>query len=528
MFMRRRDVLGGLAIAAVSFPVIAQSVKPKTLRVIKNQSLGSIDPIWTTAAATIDLGFMVFDELLGVDANYVPKAQMVEGWSTEDDGKVYIFKLREGLKFHDGEPVRAVDCVESIRRWSVRDVAGQSVAAATNAMDVIDDHSFRIRLKTPFPLLLDSLAKLSPMPCFIMPERIAKTDPFKQIGEAIGSGPFKFLKDEWVSGQRAVFAKFDDYLPRSEPASGLAGGRVVKVDRIEWSFISDAATAAAAMQSGEQDYWDIVPPDLVPLLKQSGNLNVGPRLTSGVYYTFVMNHLQVPFNNPAIRQALAMGVDQSTYLMAATGGIPEDGGTCTSFYTCDSPNASDAGAEVLKQRNVAKAAAALKAAGYAGEKVVFIGASDPPALAAITQVSDDLLRRIGFNVEFVATDFAGMIQRRVNKDTVEKGGWSAFNSTYGGIDMRNPAINALLRGAGPNSWFGWPTNPRLEELRSQWFVLTNADEKVRVAREIQVEAFKTLPYIPLCYSSPATAWSKKLTGVTKGPIATFWDIGKLD
>ena len=526
--MRRRELLKGLATAVLSSPAVAQGATLKTLRVIKNQNLASIDPIWTTAAATIDLGFMVFDELLGVDAKYAPKPQMVEGWSIEDDGKTYIFKLRDGLKFHDGEPVRALDCVESIRRWSVRDVAGQLVAAATNVMDVIDDRSFRIRLKTQFPLLLDSLAKLSPLPCFIMPERLAKTDPFKQISEAIGSGPFKFLKGEWVSGQRAVFAKFDGYVPRSEPASGLAGGRVVKVDRIEWSFISDSATAAAAMQSGEQDYWDIVPPDLVALLKRSDNLNVGPRLTSGVYYTFVMNHLQVPFNNPAIRQALAMGVNQSTYLMAATGGLPEDGGTCTSFYTCDSPYASDAGAEVLRQRSVEKAAAALKAAGYAGEKTVFVGASDPPALAAIAQVSDDLLRRIGFNVEFVATDFAGMIQRRVNKDTVDKGGWSAFNSTWGGIDMRNPAIHALLRGAGLNSWFGWPTNPRLEELRSRWFSLTNADDKIRVAQEIQVEAFKTLPYIPLCYSSPATAWSKKLTGVSKGPIATFWDIGKLD
>jgi peptide/nickel transport system substrate-binding protein len=136
--------------------------------------------------------------------------------------------------------------------------------------------------------------------------------------------------------------------------------------------------------------------------------------------------------------------------------------------------------------------------------------------------------RIGFNVEFVSTDFAGMIQRRVNRDTIDKGGWSVFNSTYGGIDMRNPAVNALLRGAGPNSWFGWPTNPKLEELRTQWFGLTNPDDKMRVAHEIQVEAFKTLPYIPLCYSNPVSAWSKKLTGVTKGPIATFWDIGKLD
>jgi peptide/nickel transport system substrate-binding protein len=525
--MRRRDFLKALAVSTLPMPAIAQSAKPKTLRMIKDQNLASIDPIWTTAPTAQELGFNVFDVLVGVDVDYAPKPQMVEGWSIEDGDKSYVFKLREGLKFHDGEPVRSNDCIASISRWSKRDVVGQAVAGVTDAMEVIDDRSFRIRLKTPFPPLLDALGKMSPASCIIMPERLAKTDPFKQISEAIGSGPFKFLKEEWVPGQRVAFAKFDGYVPRSEPPSALAGGHVAKLDRIEWSFINDVATAAAAMQSGEQDYWESVPPDLIPMMKQSSNLNVGPRLTGGTYYTLVVNHLQPPFNNPAIRQALAMGVNQHDYLLAVTGGLPENGGSCTSFFQCDSPYASDAGAEVLKERNIEKAKAALKAAGYAGEKVVFIGATDPPGVAANAQVSDDLMRRMGFNVEFVTTDFAGMIQRRVNKDSVDKGGWSAFNSTYGGIDLRSPIVNTLLRGAGAGSWFGWPTNPKLEELRTQWFQLTDAGERVRVAQEIQVEAFKTLPYIPLCYSFNTVASSKKITGVTKSPIASFWEIDKL-
>ena len=523
--MYRRDFLKGLAASALPLPAFAQG-KTTTLKVIKSQNLGSVDPIWTTAAATQDFGFMVFDTIIGADADFVPKPQMAEGWTIEENDKTYIFKLREGLKFHDGEPVRSADCIASIRRWWARDVAGQMVAAVTDSMDVIDDRTFRLRLKSPFPLLLDALGKLSPASCIIMPERIAKTDPFKQIPEAIGSGPFKFLTKEWIPGQKASFAKFGDYIPRSEPFSGLAGNHAAAVDRVEWSFIGDAATAAAAMQSGEQDYWDGLPVDLVPLLKDNQKLVVGPRNTSATNYTFVMNHLQPPFNNPAIRQAVAMAIDQSEYLTAATAGPPENGGACPSFYTCTSPYASDVGASVLKEKSIEKAKAALKAAGYAGEKVVFIGANEPPALAAIAQISDDLLRRMGFNVEFVTTDFAGMIQRRVNKGPVDKGGWSAFNSTYGGVDLRNPSVNSLLRGAGEQSWFGWPTNPRLEELRSQWFLLTNPQEKVKVAHEIQVEAFKTLPYIPICYSYPPIAYSKKLTGVTRQPINSFWGIGK--
>jgi peptide/nickel transport system substrate-binding protein len=524
--MHRRDFLKALAVTTLPMPAIAQSNKRSTLRFIKNQNLGSIDPIWTTAAATQDFGFMVFDVLVGVDENYVPKPQMAESWSIEDGGRTYIFKLRSGLKFHDGEPVRSADCVASIKRWSTRDVAGQIVAGVTESMDVMDVKTFRIRLKKPFPLLLDALGKLSPASCLIMPERLANTDPFKQMPEAIGSGPFRFLKDEWLPGHRATFAKFEGYVPRSEAASALAGNHEALVDRLEWSFISDVATAVAAMQSGEQDYWDGLPPDLVPLMQQSPGLNVGPRNTGGVYYTFVMNHLQPPFNNPAIRQAVAMAVNQNDYMIAATGGLPQDGGTCTSFYTCNSPFASEDGGAVLKERNMDKARAALKAAGYAGEKVVFIGATEPPAIAAIAQVSDDLLRRMGFNVEFVSTDFAGMIQRRVNKDTVDKGGWSAFNSTYGGVDMRNPSVNTLLRGAGAGSWFGWPTNPALEDLRDKWFFLTDEAERIRVAREIQVEAFKTLPYIPLCYSYPSSAWSKKLVGMKRGLFTSFWGISK--
>lgn len=523
--MHRRNFLKAMAASTLPMPAFAQG-KTSTLKIIKNQNLGSVDPIWTTAAATQDFGFMVFDTIVGVDADYVPKPQMAEGWTIEDGDKTYTFKLREGLKFHNGEPVRSADCIASIRRWAARDVAGQMVAAVTDSMDVIDDRTFRIRLKSPFPLFLDAIGKLSPASCIIMPESIAKTDPLKQIPEAIGSGPFKFLTSEWIPGQKASFAKFDGYVPRSEPFSGLAGNHAALVDRVEWSFIGDAATAAAAMQAGEQDYWDGLPVDLVPLMKDSGNFVVGPRNTGGVYYTFVMNHLQPPFNNPAIRQAVAMAVDQTEYLAAATGGLPENGGTCTSFYTCNSPYASEEGAAVLKQKNMEKAQAALKAAGYAGEKVVFIGANEPPALAAIAQVSEDLLRRMGFNVEFVTTDFAGMIQRRVNKGPVDKGGWSAFNSTYGGVDMRNPSVNSLLRGAGDGSWFGWPTNARLEELRNRWFLLNDMTERVKVAHDIQVEAFKTLPYIPICYSYPPVAYSKKLTGVTRQPINSFWGIGK--
>ena len=224
-------------------------------------------PIWTTAPPTKDYAFLTFDQLLAVDSNYVPQPQMAEGWTVEDDGKAYVLGLREGLKFHDGEPVRSPDCIASIQRWGARDGFGQLMMKFVDSFETIDDRRFRIKLKKPFALLPAALGKSNSSQCFIMPERMAKVDPMKQVTETIGSGPYRFLKSEFVSGARAAWAKFDGYIPRKEPVDSIAGGRIPAVDRIEWSFISDPSTAMAALQAGEQDYWDAPTLDLVQVLK---------------------------------------------------------------------------------------------------------------------------------------------------------------------------------------------------------------------------------------------------------------------
>src|SRR5882757_2379670 len=305
--MKRRNFLKGLSLAAGALPAgaFAQKSTAKTLRIMHNGNLASFDPIWTTAPPTKDYAFLTFDQLLAVDIDYVPRPQMAEGWSVEDDDKTYVIGLREGLKFHDGEPVRSQDCIPSIQRWGARDGFGQLTMKFIDALEVIDDRRFRVRLKKSFPLLPAALGKSSSSQCFIMPERMARTDPMKQVTETVGSGPYRFLRDEFVSGARASWAKFDGYIPRKEPVSGIAGGRIPAVDRIEWAFISDASTAMAALQAGEQDYWDAPSPDLIPILKADPNIVVDTRNPTGNFYMLQLNHTQAPFNNPAIRQALA-------------------------------------------------------------------------------------------------------------------------------------------------------------------------------------------------------------------------------
>ena len=529
--INRRSVLAGTAVAAAGLlpagprSAFAQKDAAKTLRVIRSGNLASLDPIWTTAPPTKDYAFLTFDQLLAVDLNYVPRPQMADGWSVEDDGRTYVLGLREGLKFHDGEPVRSTDCIASIQRWGARDGFGQLTMKFVDTLEVIDDRRFRISLKKPFPLLPAALGKSSSSQCFIMPERMAKTDPMKQVTETIGSGPYRFLKDQWISGARAAWAKFDGYIPRKEPVSGIAGGRIPAVDRIEWSFINDASTAMAALQAGEQDYWDAPSLDLMPILKGDPNIVVETRNPTGSYYMLQLNHTQPPFNNPAVRRALAMAVDQTDFLKSAVSD-PALIKPCYSYYGTDSPYYSEAGSDVLKVKSVDKAKAALRDAGYAGEKVVILGLMDSPVSAAMCQFAEDLMRRIGMNVQLVPMDFSTMAQRRTSKEPTDKGGWSLFVTVWTGADILHPAVHQMLRAGGSTAWFGWPNDPQIEALRDQWANAVDAEEQKRLAIAIQVEAFKTLPYIPLGSLVNQVAYRKNVTGVFPCPVVAYWNMAK--
>jgi peptide/nickel transport system substrate-binding protein len=528
--MKRRNFLKGLSATAISMsplsmPAIAQKSTLKTLRIIHSTNLSSLDPVWTTEPGAKDYGFLTFDQLISVDEQYVPQPQMAEGWSIEDDGKTYIIGLRDGLKFHDGEPVRSQDCIPSIERWGARDGFGQMMMRFVDAMEVIDDRKFRIRLKKPFPLLPAAIGKSSSSQCFIMPERMAKTDPMTAVTESIGSGPYRFLRDEWVPGAKAAWGRFEGYIPRKEPVSGIAGGRVPVMDRIEWSIITDASTAMAALQAGEQDLWDIPSPDLIPVLEADPNITLSVRNPTGTFFMLQLNHQQPPFNNPAVRQAVAMAVDQMEFMRA----IEPDTTLirqCNSFYACGTPNGGDAGSDVLTVKNVEKAKAALKAAGYAGEKVVILAVMIAP-LGPLCQVAEDLLRRIGMNVELVAMDFATMAQRRTSKEPVDKGGWSMFVTGWTGADILNPAVNQLLRSGGvAKGWYGWADDPALESLRDQWANAGDVVTQAKLATDIQIEAFKSLPYIPIGEVSSRVAYRKNLTGVFPCPVFCYWNIGK--
>jgi len=502
------------------------AAQQKVLKFVPQADLRILDPITTTAYITRNHGYMVYDTLFAMNDKFEVKPQMVERFELSKDKLTYTFTLRAGLKFHDGVPVHSADCIASIQRWAKRDTLGQKLAEVTESWTAIDDKTFRLKLKKPFPPTLDALGKPSVNIPFIMPERIAKTDAFKNIEDPVGSGPFKFVKEEWQPGHKAVYVKNTDYVPRAEPPSWASGGKVVKVNRIEWIYIPDSGTAAAALNAGEVDWWERPLPDLIPMLARNKEIKVTIPDPLGSVGLLRFNFLQPPFNNEKMRQALLYALDQSDYVLAITGD-PKGGHPCYSYFTCDTPLSSEVGAEPLKgKRNFEKAKQLIRESGYKGEKIVIIDATDLYTIHAQSLLTLDLLKKLGLNVELQANDWGTLLTRRTSKEPVEKGGWSIFHTTMVGADMVSPGVNPWVRGNGEKAMPGWPTDPKTEEARETWFNASDTATSKAATEAEQRRAFEFVPYIPTGQFAIPVAYRSNISGVISAPAILMWNVEK--
>ena len=514
----------GFAISALLLP--GEAAAQKTIKFIPEADLRSLDPIWTTAYITRNHGYMVYDTLFATDAKFQVQPQMVDKWELSADKLSYTFTLRDGLKFHDGQPVRSADCIASIQRWAKRDVLGQKLGDLTESWTAVNDKTFRLKLKQPFAYVLEALGKPSSNVPFILPERLAKTDAFTQVSDPTGSGPFKMVKEQWVPGSKVVYVKNTDYVPRKEAPSWAAGGKVVKVDRVEWLYIPDSATAAAAINSGEVDWWQQMPPDLIPVLSKNKDIRIENTDPLGSTGMIRFNHLQPPFNNQKLRQALLHVVNQQDYAIGIAGD-PKNGHPCASFFTCGTPLANQAGSAVLSgKRDFDKAKALIKEAGYKGEKIVVLDATDQPIVHPQALITTEMLRKLGLNVELQAGDWGTLITRRSSKEPVDKGGWSIFHTWWVGPDLATPALNSALRGAGEKAWFGWPNDPAMEKLRDEWFAAPDLATQKKLAEQMQLRAWETVPYIPTAMFIIPTAYRSSLTGILVSPMNLMWNVDK--
>jgi len=516
--MQRRHFLAASAAGLGLAPRIARAAS--VLRFVPQADLAILDPVWTSANITRNHGYLVFDTLYGMDAEYRIQPQMLEGHVTEQDGRLWRLTLRDGLRFHDGEPVRAADAVASIRRWAARDAFGAALMSATDELSATSDRVIQFRLKRPFPLLPEALGKPGVnMPC-IMPERLARTDAGTRVTEMVGSGPFRFVAGEWSQGNRVVYERFDGYVPRQGGRPSMtAGPKVAHFDRVEWVIIPDPSTAAAALAAGEVDWWERPTPDMLPLLRRNRRVTVRVLDPTGALQFLRFNHLHPPFDNPAIRRAIIGAIAQQDYMIAAAGTDPAMWDARCGAFTPGMPMANDVGIDRLNgPRDLGRVRRDLEAAGYKGERVVFLGVSDVPEIKAVTEVAADMIRRIGMNLDYQVLDWNTVLQRRTSTAAPGQGGWNIHHSGFPGLDMASPASNLALRGNGRGAWFGWPTSPRLEELRAAWFEAPDLAAQQRICREMQATMFEDVPYIPLGLIRRAMAWRSDLADMVEGGV----------
>lgn len=510
--------------AALASPALAQT---KTIRAVMHSDLRVTDPGLTTAYITRDHGYMVFDTLLAMDSNFKIQPQMAS-WKVSDDKLTYTFTLRDGLKWHDGAPVTAEDCVASLKRWGKVDGMGQKLMDFTASLEATDAKTITLKLKEPYGLVLESIGKPSSLVPFMMPKRIAETPVGTAIAEQIGSGPFKFVKAEFQPGVKAVYEKNKDYVPRSEPANWTSGGKVVKVDRVEWITMPDAQTAVNAVQSGDIDFIENPSFDLLPILKADKELTIHTLSPLGFQTLGRMNFLYPPFDNIKVRRAAFLATSQKPVLDALVGN-PDYYKVCGALFGCGTPLASDVGAETLiKGNGMEQAKKLLAESGYDGTPVVILAPGDVVTLKAQPIVFAQFLRDAGFKVDVQATDWQTVVTRRASQKSPKEGGWNMFFTNWAGPDVLNPVANVSISGKGKNGgWFGWPDDPQMEALRDKFVRTTSPEEQKKIAEEIQARAYEQVTYIPLGQYTAPSVWRKSLKGVLDGPATpVFWNIDK--
>jgi peptide/nickel transport system substrate-binding protein len=523
----RRQVVQGAAVTTAAMTLGAPAVHAqkdrRTLRFAAEADLKVLDPVWTTAYITRNHSYLVYDTLFGTDENLRVKPQMVDQVTVSADGMKYRFTLRDGLRWHDGQPVLSEDCVESLKRWGKKDRFGQLLMAHTGKIAPVDQKTFTLELAERFGPVLEALGKASTNVPFMMPARIASTSADDQIKEIVGSGPFKFAKDEWQPGEQVAYLRNPDYIPREETPSGSTGGKKVHLDKVIWRYIPDAMDAAAALAAGEVDWWQEPSVDFLPKIEANPDLQTFLFDPLGAQGWLRPNFLHPPFNNKKAREALLHMMDQVTYLHWAFG-QPDFYRTCYSVFACGGPYATTISAEPIIEHDLAKARQLVKESGYDGQPIVVLHVTDKTFLSAAGIVTQRRLESIGFKVILKAMDWSTSLVVRARKEPPDKGGWNLLHTWWPAAAVIDPAVHFGVSGAGPRAWFGWPDIPQLEKLVTDWVRATDQTKRKQLADEVQKVALSEVTYVPWGEWSQPTALRKNVRDVLKFSAPIFWNV----
>jgi len=517
--MRRRTLFAALA-APTLLPTgaVAQAARAATLRVVPETLTTIFDPHFTTSFTTRDFAYLVYDTLFAVNDRWEPQPQMVERWTRSPDGQDWTFTLRDGLAFHDGSPVTAEDCTASIRRWGARDGLGAFLIAATETLEPTDARSFRLRLNRPFGLVLEALPKPGAMVPMVMPKRLAETPSTRPVTEPMGSGPYRFVAGEYRAGERIVLARNTAYVPRGETSVWASGAKRATFERVELIAMPDVATQVSALSTGEVDYLERVPADVLPALERNRAVHVQVVSPYGFQGLLRFNHLHPPFDDVRVRRAVMMAVNQADYL-AAVSGRADFARECRSMLGCGTPYETTAGMPVTADLDAARRALRESGADLS-RPVVIIHAADAPGIAALGLVTQALLTQLGFRVDLQSMDLNTFFGRRARQE-----GWNISHTTNTVPDMQTPLQNPFLNGAGaPGGFAGWPKDDAVEAGRAAFAAAPDEATRRRIAEQVHRQAAEQGFYMPLGQFVAASGWRAELQDVPTGPAMFLWNI----
>jgi peptide/nickel transport system substrate-binding protein len=521
---------GALGAVALALALVAgsgsASAQSSVLRVVPQGEVKVFDPHQSQVNLTSMHVALVYDTLFSWDADMNPRPQMVESWTVSDDKLLYTFTLRAGLKFGDGSAVTTRDVVATLKRLFIRDSQIQSLALRVAALETIDERVFTLRLKEKFRFVEFLLGGSNGIAGGILREKEALTDPFTQITEIVGSGPFRFVKEEYKPGARLVYEKNPHYVARAEPASGFSGGKLAKVGRVEFIIIPDATVAVAALRNGEVDFVDSPSLDVVPAIANDPNVVVGEVWPIETYVVLRPNSIQPPFNNVKARQALAYMADQREYMTAAYGD-QKFWRECYAYWVCGSPNGTEVGSEEFRRPNLEKARQLLAESGYKGEKVVLIGGADVPAYNILTLVTADRLKKIGINVDLQMMDWGSVSARRAKKDPPDQGGWNLFHTSANGAQLSSPLVSpSTIMTCDGKNFVGWPCDEKEEALRQQYIAEPDPEKQKALVEAMHRRLWEVIPYVTLGQLKQPFLWRKNVSGVLRSNTLVFWNIEK--
>lgn len=526
----RRGFMAGATAAAgaASLPLGAARAQTPSgvLRVIPHASLTILDPVATTGYIVRNHGYLIYDTLFAMDETLEVQPQMASGYEVSDDGLTYRISLRDGLAWHDGTPVDAEDCALSLIRWGQVDGMGRRLFSYVESVTHDGPSTIVIQLTRPYGLVIQSIGKLSTNVPFMMPKRFSSKPTSERLSaeEMIGSGPFRFVPGEFRPGARVVYERNPDYVPRDEPASNAAGGKVAHLEGVEWINFPDPNTQLNALATGEVDYWEQVPADLAPIVATMPGVNVENFNPLGNMGMGRFNSLVGASANPGVRRAIVRALNQQDLLLAAVGSM-EFGQECFSVFPCGTTFANDAGSDFIREPDLDDARRILAESGYDGERFVVLATTDIPVATNYIQVIVDTMRRLGINVDAQAMDWATVLQRRTSRAPIEEGGWNMFVTWWEGADLIDPVVQFAMSAAGDGAWIGWADDPVIEDMRTQFAEAGSLDEQVALSARIQERFFEQNFHAVLGQFFTPTGFRDNVSGILNAP-PFFWNIRK--